>query len=303
MLFKKLSSRNCPSFAIRLLANWYSKQMFSVRWDESRSGEFRATNGVRQGGVMSPLLYNVYIDELNTLLSRSLAGCKLDECKINNISYADDMVLLAPSVTALQELIHICERYAVSHDIVYNAKKSKVMVMRKGRSAMSFDPPVQLNGDNLQVENDVTYLGHVLTHDCSDSKDIKRQYRSLCARSNTTIRKFAQCSEAVKIKLFNAYCTNLYCLSLYQSFTKREMSTLRVCYNNAFRRLLGLRFDCSASDMFLSRNTLTFGELQRKSNNSIRDRIATSPNALVRTVLSVAGEGVLAERWRSLLYL
>ena len=303
VLFRKLALRKCPSYVIRLLANWYGKQESSVRWDTSRSDMFRVSNGVRQGGVMSPLLYNVYIDELNRVLSRSQSGCTIEGRMINNISYADDMVILAPSVSALQDLINVCEEYALKHDIMYNANKSMLVVMKKGRSTTSYSPIVFLNGRKLRVEKKITYLGHMISHDCCDNLEIKKQYRSLCARANTVIRKFASCSEDVKVRLFNVYCTNFYCLSLYQSYTKKELNTLRVCYNNAFRRLLRLRYDCSASQMFVTRGTPSFGEIQRKGINGVRNRLSSSTNVLVRSALSVSAGSALEERWMGLLCL
>ena len=67
---------------------------------------------------MSPILYNIYIDDLNECLNNAKAGCELKGTKLNCLSYADDMVLLAPSCSGLQHLVHICERFADDHDII-----------------------------------------------------------------------------------------------------------------------------------------------------------------------------------------
>ena len=73
-----------------------------------------------QGGPLSPLLYNAYTDDLNHYLQATGVGCYLGGAGVNSLSYADDMVLLAPKVTALQTLLEVCHAYAVPHDIVYN---------------------------------------------------------------------------------------------------------------------------------------------------------------------------------------
>ena len=73
-----------------------------------------------QQGELSPLLYNVYTDDLNHHLQATGVGCYVGGAWINSLSYADDTVLLAPTVTALQTLLEVCRAYAGPHDIVYN---------------------------------------------------------------------------------------------------------------------------------------------------------------------------------------
>ena len=65
---------------------------------------FFITNGVRQGGVLSPLLFNLYIRELSLALNCINAGCCLGHLIINHLLYADDVVLVAPSTKGLQRL-------------------------------------------------------------------------------------------------------------------------------------------------------------------------------------------------------
>ena len=75
-----------------------------VRWGNSLSLTFRCANGIRQGGQLSPLLYNVYTDDLNHHFEGTGVGCYVGGAWVNSLSYADDMVLLAPTVNALQTL-------------------------------------------------------------------------------------------------------------------------------------------------------------------------------------------------------
>ena len=82
-----------------------------VRWGNLMSMTFRCSNGIRQGGQLSPLLYNVYRYDLNHHLQATGAGCYVGGAWVNSLSYADDMVLLAPTVTALQTLLEVCRTY------------------------------------------------------------------------------------------------------------------------------------------------------------------------------------------------
>ena len=72
---------------------------------------FSCEIGIGQGGQLSPLLYNVYTNDLNHHLQATGVGCYVGGTWENSLSYADDIVLLAPTVTALQTLLEVCRPY------------------------------------------------------------------------------------------------------------------------------------------------------------------------------------------------
>ena len=74
-LFKKLVNRNVPAYIVRLLVFWYSHQQMFVKWGNVTSSVFTVSNGVRQGGVLSLYLFNVYMDGLSTTLNTCQTGC------------------------------------------------------------------------------------------------------------------------------------------------------------------------------------------------------------------------------------
>ena len=83
-----------------------------VRWGNSLSLTFRCSNGIRQGEQLSLLLYNVFTDGLNHHLKAIYVGCNVGGAWVNSLSYEDDMVLHAPTVTALQTFLEVCRSYA-----------------------------------------------------------------------------------------------------------------------------------------------------------------------------------------------
>ena len=64
-------------------------------------------NGIRQSSLMSPYIFDVYVDDLNVRLSAAKVGCKIANQTANNFSYVDDMALVAPSAMAINELLKI----------------------------------------------------------------------------------------------------------------------------------------------------------------------------------------------------
>ena len=70
------------------------------------------------------------MDELNMMFNKQSFGCTIINVCFNHMFYADDSVLLAPSQGALQKLVAICEEFATSNDILYNAKKSFVICVK-----------------------------------------------------------------------------------------------------------------------------------------------------------------------------
>ncbi len=129
-LFDKLLHRDIPLIIVRILVYWYRTQTFCVKWGSATSTFFCVTNGVRQGGILSPYLFVVYVDGLSDLLNVSGIGCYVNNTCINHIFYADDLCVMAPSPSGLQLLLNICANYGIENDIIYNCKKSMCVVFR-----------------------------------------------------------------------------------------------------------------------------------------------------------------------------
>ena len=130
-----------------------------MKWEKTFSSGFTVTNGRIRGGLIPPNLYYVYIDEPNNILKQSELGCHVADVRVNHISYADYMALLAPSANALQTLLHICSDLANLNDIVYNIFKTVCRTFRprslSGLHVMKF----QLNGHELDFVEEVKFLG------------------------------------------------------------------------------------------------------------------------------------------------
>ena len=87
---------------------------------------FRCSTGIRQVGQISPLLYNIFTDDLNHHLQATGVRRYVEGASVYSLSYADDMVLLVPTVTALQTLLEVYRAYAGPHDFYTTQRKQYV---------------------------------------------------------------------------------------------------------------------------------------------------------------------------------
>ena len=120
--------------------------------------------------------YLLYTVDLNHHLQATGVGCYVGGVWVNSLSYADDMVLLAPTLTALQTLLEVCmfQTYAGPRDIVYNTTKRVCMLVRPKQSQGQFSTRVGLGKEELSFVEEFRYQGHIMTADCRDDKDIKK---------------------------------------------------------------------------------------------------------------------------------
>lgn len=300
-LFNILLERGVPSFIVRLMDFWYLNQTMYVRWGTAISNVFQVKNGVRQGGVLSPLLFNLYINDLSINLKFLNFGLSYGSGIINHIIYADDIVLFSPTAGGLQCLIDVCEQFSTHADIIFNCQKSVCMSIFSGSLVYS-TPEFHLGNTKLSLVNEVKYLGHVLTSNFSDCKDMDRQLRSLYCRSNMLIRRFGSCSDLVKSFLFKSFCGNMYCCSLWLKYPRYKLNRLFVAYNNSVRRLLCLPMRCSASLMYTVTNIPSPKCIISKTSFSLHSRVQSSKHIFVSKISgrSVLQPGSFAAHWLSL---
>lgn len=98
-----------PLCFINTIIDWYHKLFAVVRWNGVLSKNFSVIlSGVRQGGVLSPILFNLYTDDLIHELESQRKGCTVNNVFIGCILYADDVLLLSPSVKGLQAMTDLC---------------------------------------------------------------------------------------------------------------------------------------------------------------------------------------------------
>ena len=95
-----------------------------VKWGKVDSEYFNVLNGVRQGGILSPKLFAIYVVDLSHELILCKSGCYIDDQCMNHVMYADDIRLMAPSAISLQKMLDVCFDFSLRNDIMFNPVKS-----------------------------------------------------------------------------------------------------------------------------------------------------------------------------------
>lgn len=208
VLFTKLMERKFPVQLLDLFVLWFTMSETCVRWGSHDSYFFKLNAGVRQGGVLSPYLFALFIDDLVNKIAACNSGCYTNKLCSAIFMYADDIILLSPSVCGLQSLLRICESAITELDMKINA--TKTVCMRIGpRFNSACVCPNLMNGVQLKWVETCKYLGVYFvagrSFTCSFEEAKKKFYVSFNA-VYSRIGCFA--SEEVTLNLLNVKCVS-----------------------------------------------------------------------------------------------
>ena len=242
-LFRKLLDVGLSVIFVRLLLSMYILQFANVRWNGKFSESFFLSNGVKQGGVISAILYCVYMNGLFQMLRKRRAGCWVNNEYHGIIGYADDNFLLAPSINSLQEMLQTCEEYAENHNLKFSThidpQKSKtkcLAFLKKDRSLRK----LTLCGDKLPWVNSGKHLGNTIENDLDGmSKDLMIKRAKYIERNLELNQEFHFAHPETKVNINNIYNSHFSGSPLWNLFTD-EAVMLEKIWNVSIRKMFNL---------------------------------------------------------------
>ena len=283
-LFLKMMERNIPFVFLNIIISWYNGLQCQVKWDNHFSEWFSVTAGVRQGGVLSPDFYSIYVDDLISKLEKMNKGCYFHGVFAAAFFYADDMAILSPSLKGLSSLLHLCEQYCAEWDICLNAKKSRCLYFGK-RTNISYN--LILHGKKIEWAEEWSYLGVTLksgkTFNCSVRERIKKFYRCV----NAILRIDGYSNDMVMLRLIETHCIPIltYAIEIIHVSDRDEHRQLRVAYNSVFRKIFNYRWSESVSALqkFLERPT--WEQLVDKRRSTFTTRVLKTDSSSLASCL------------------
>ena len=163
-LLFKLYSNGVQGKFLQTLKSRFQNERSRVKWGGKIGKLFENAYGVLQGGVLSPTLFRLFLDDMTGYLNRN-NGVVIGNIKINYLLFADDLVLLSESPSGLQNLINGVEKFCSQWHMLVNLTKTKV-VLFNNRFV-----PIQIRGirfkfNSLPVEEKdcYNYLGVIISN-------------------------------------------------------------------------------------------------------------------------------------------
>ena len=158
----------------------------------------------------------MYINEISEKLNSIMIGCLFHGTLINHLMYADDVVLFCPSAKGLQTLIDCCFSEGNKIDITFNEKKTIYMTITNtfDKSCKCSLPELYLGCKHLNQVDVYKYLGHYVSKNLLDDRNVIRQTQAHYAKGNMLCQNFKDCSNIVKCLLFKSYMYSMYTMNL-----------------------------------------------------------------------------------------
>ena len=206
-----------PNYTKCILKSYLS-QRIRTKWQRCHSETFNISNGVKQGGVLSPILFGLYLDELLLKLKHSDIGCHIGNVFTGALAYADDVVLLAPTKHAMSLMLKTCSEFSKKFDVLFNAVKSK-LVHFPCTSSRCEVPQIIFDGEILSATSREIHLGNIIGPNIMHSR-IKRSTDELYMRTNQLLSSFGFIKGDIKRMLFNTFCMSVYGSQLWDFSTK-----------------------------------------------------------------------------------
>ena len=217
---------------IRCLLHMYTSQTLRVKWQGCFSNTFTVMNGVKQGGVLSPTLFGIYIENLLEKLQDTNAGCYVGPYFVGSLAYADDLVLLSPTKAGLNKLMLSCEKFSRDYKVQFNGSKSQFLIFHNDK-LKSLDDCVTFCGSQIRNQEYAIHLGHKIYANLR-LDDTAGVTASFYKQVNMFKSKFKTIPSYIQAKLFVQYCSSFYGLQLLQG---KHYNKLEVAWRKSLRKI------------------------------------------------------------------
>ena len=205
-LFQKLRTLGIGGNFYNVVKYMHSNSKFVVKMDNFLSHLGQYERGVRQGDGLSPLLFNIFLNDINDIFDETISQpVILNTTKLNCLIYADDVFLLSESKEGLQSCLDSLNVYCDYWKLRINTEKTKVMVFSAGKIKTD-NIKFTLNKSDIEIVDNYKYLGILLSYNGNFKHAADHMYqKSLKAifSLKSSVLDFESTSNTLKLKLFD----------------------------------------------------------------------------------------------------
>jgi len=166
-LFSYIWEKGIQGKAWRMIRMLYRHVNNKVIFGKFESESFEVLNGVKQGCIMSPCLFNIAMSDLQNML-HECPGVNIGDTTVHGLFYADDIVLIAKNDHDLTQMLQVADTYSRKWGLRFNSKKSQILVVGKRIT----DKQWPLGDMMLKETNSYKYLGVIINRRLNDSDHI-----------------------------------------------------------------------------------------------------------------------------------
>nr|ADF18552.1 endonuclease-reverse transcriptase [Bombyx mori] len=262
-LFSLLCDIGLDGKDVRIIRNLYEKQVATIRVENEETDQVEICRAVRQGCVLSPLLFNIYSEAVMSKALENLeVGIGINGRVVNNLRYADDTILIAASEADLQAIVNKVNECSEEAGLSINISKTKFMVVSRNPDLSS---SVSVAGKQLERVRQYKYLGAWVNEAWESDQEIKTRIETARASFNK-MRKVLCCRQLnikLRVRLLMCY---IWPIVMYgcETWTLKEDTTRRL----------------QAFEMWCYRRMLRIGWTQRVRNETVLQRVHMSRKML-----------------------
>ena len=174
LLLQQLVTYGIRGNFLNVISSLYHKVKSCVRGNNRLTDIFPCNRGVWQGCLLSPVLFALYLNDLNRYIKASSQGVMLNDIPVHSLLYADDLVLIVRDREDLHSQLNALDKFSKSLKMEVNMDKTKVMLIQKQKSrAKSKNNKTWMVGDKA-IKECVSYLGATLKSNSSFSEHIDK---------------------------------------------------------------------------------------------------------------------------------
>lgn len=296
VMWKILAKYGIPEKVIEVIQDLYQDASLKVVHRGTIGTGFQVTSGVKQGCILSPLLFNIALDYVLRVVSSKPRGIHWNTfTRLLDLDYADDIVALTHNLKEMREFLSDLVRYAADVGLKINVSKTNLMRInppRSTRATSQVPQTIEINGTRVEEVQNFIYLGSVISTQGGAEEDVRRriQLANVAFGSLNHVWRSKRLSLRLKLRFFNS---NVKSVLMYGcetwKVTKSLIHRVQVFVNKCLRKICGIFYPdiISNEDLMTKTNQRPIAdEIGTRKWGWIGHTLRKKPDDLCRQALS-----------------